>query len=396
MPAATAVAEPPDEPPLRARRVPGVARRPETLGVRSTAGCPTRAACRAHHHEARRRCRRAHDVVVVGRLPVAEELGGEGQPLAGDRAVVLDRDRHAGERALVAGADLVGRGEGVVGEDVDERVELGVERLDAIERGLRRARGADSSPERTRPASSLAGRKRRSAMAPEPSVGRPRNRLTRNMWLCSSPTARATCPRSSPCRWPAVPMVVLARRAPGARPRQHAARALAPARGDARDARRPRPVARARAAAARAGARHPGAAARRARAARGHRRLRAGGGRRRRGAARRSGRDRPVAGARRRAHSSGWTSRATARPLLGERAPADAVRRALGAVALDAAHMLGTREEAARIRVCASETCSARFYDRSPAGRRRWCSMALCGNEAKARRHRERSRGAPA
>ena len=83
-------------------------------------------------------------------------------------------------------------------------------------------------------------------------------------------------------------------------------------------------------------------------------------------------------------------------PVLGERAPADAVRRALGAVALDAAHMLGTHEEAARIRVCASETCSARFYDRSPAGRRRWCSMALCGNEAKARRHRERLRGAPA
>jgi predicted RNA-binding Zn ribbon-like protein len=83
-------------------------------------------------------------------------------------------------------------------------------------------------------------------------------------------------------------------------------------------------------------------------------------------------------------------------PVLGERAPADAVRRALGAVALDAAHMLGTNEEAARIRVCASETCSARFYDRSPAARRRWCSMALCGNEAKARRHRERSRGAPA
>ena len=32
--------------------------------------------------------------------------------------------------------DLVGRGQGVLGEDVDERVELGVERLDAIERGL--------------------------------------------------------------------------------------------------------------------------------------------------------------------------------------------------------------------------------------------------------------------
>jgi predicted RNA-binding Zn ribbon-like protein len=83
-------------------------------------------------------------------------------------------------------------------------------------------------------------------------------------------------------------------------------------------------------------------------------------------------------------------------PVLGKREPADPVRCALGAVALDAARMLGTPSEAARIRVCASETCSARFYDRSPAGRRRWCSMALCGNEAKARRHRERSRSAAA
>jgi predicted RNA-binding Zn ribbon-like protein len=98
----------------------------------------------------------------------------------------------------------------------------------------------------------------------------------------------------------------------------------------------------------------------------------------------------------------GWLAHASARaqlavaddgtPVLGERAPADPVKRALAAVALDAARMLGTPAEAARIRVCASPTCSARFYDRSPAGRRRWCSMALCGNEAKARRYRERSR----
>jgi predicted RNA-binding Zn ribbon-like protein len=79
-------------------------------------------------------------------------------------------------------------------------------------------------------------------------------------------------------------------------------------------------------------------------------------------------------------------------PVLGEREPADPVKRALAEIALDAARMLGTPAEAARIRVCASETCSARFYDRSPAGRRRWCSMALCGNEAKARRHRDRAR----
>jgi len=78
-------------------------------------------------------------------------------------------------------------------------------------------------------------------------------------------------------------------------------------------------------------------------------------------------------------------------PRLSERAAADSPRRALGMVALDAARMLGIPEERARLRVCASETCSARFYDRSPAGRRRWCSMALCGNAAKARRHRARA-----
>ncbi len=75
-------------------------------------------------------------------------------------------------------------------------------------------------------------------------------------------------------------------------------------------------------------------------------------------------------------------------PVLGERVPADSPRRALGLVALDAAHMLGTPEQRARVRICGSETCSARFYDRSQAGRRRWCSMQACGNVEKARRHR--------
>jgi predicted RNA-binding Zn ribbon-like protein len=79
-------------------------------------------------------------------------------------------------------------------------------------------------------------------------------------------------------------------------------------------------------------------------------------------------------------------------PLLSERAAADSARRALGMVALDAAEMLGTPEQRARIRICESDTCSARFYDRSPAGRRRWCSMRSCGNQAKARRHRARLR----
>lgn len=78
-------------------------------------------------------------------------------------------------------------------------------------------------------------------------------------------------------------------------------------------------------------------------------------------------------------------------PLLTERAAADSPRRALGTIALDAATMLGT-DQRSRIRICASDTCSGRFFDRSPAGRRRWCSMRTCGNEAKARRHRQRQR----
>ena len=53
-------------------------------------------------------------------------------------------------------------------------------------------------------------------------------------------------------------------------------------------------------------------------------------------------------------------------------------------VAYDAARMLGIASERARVRICGSDTCSARFYDRSPAGARRWCSMAVCGNQNKA------------
>lgn len=97
-----------------------------------------------------------------------------------------------------------------------------------------------------------------------------------------------------------------------------------------------------------------------------------------------------------------WLVHAGARPqlslddgghaVLGERAAADSPRRALGTIALDAATMLGTPAQAARVRICAADDCSARFYDRSPAGRRRWCSMQSCGNAAKVRAHRARRR----
>jgi predicted RNA-binding Zn ribbon-like protein len=81
---------------------------------------------------------------------------------------------------------------------------------------------------------------------------------------------------------------------------------------------------------------------------------------------------------------------ADGQPRIGERPATDAARRALALIALDAARMLGDSRERARVRICASDTCSARFFDRSPAARRRWCSMAQCGNAAKARRHRAR------
>jgi predicted RNA-binding Zn ribbon-like protein len=77
---------------------------------------------------------------------------------------------------------------------------------------------------------------------------------------------------------------------------------------------------------------------------------------------------------------------------LGEGAPSDPVQHALARLALDAATLLGT-EQRHRLRVCASPTCSARFYDASRAGSRRWCSMKGCGNAAKARRHRARHSG---
>ena len=77
----------------------------------------------------------------------------------------------------------------------------------------------------------------------------------------------------------------------------------------------------------------------------------------------------------------------TLRPAV----PADPAAHALGLLARDAARMFGA-DEANRVRVCASETCSARFFDRSPAAGRRWCSSRGCGNVEKARRHRRRQR----
>ncbi len=65
----------------------------------------------------------------------------------------------------------------------------------------------------------------------------------------------------------------------------------------------------------------------------------------------------------------------------------------LSPVAVSAARLL-TEADPARLRRCAATDCGAWFVDTSKAGRRRWCSMARCGNRAKAARHRRRARPA--
>lgn len=51
----------------------------------------------------------------------------------------------------------------------------------------------------------------------------------------------------------------------------------------------------------------------------------------------------------------------------------------------DFLRLLADRPE--RIRHCANDACVLHFYDVSKNGTRRWCSMAGCGNRAKAKRH---------
>jgi predicted RNA-binding Zn ribbon-like protein len=54
------------------------------------------------------------------------------------------------------------------------------------------------------------------------------------------------------------------------------------------------------------------------------------------------------------------------------------------------AGMLLASADRGRLRRCAAPRCPVWFVDSSKGGRRRWCSMARCGNRRKAARHRER------
>ncbi len=64
----------------------------------------------------------------------------------------------------------------------------------------------------------------------------------------------------------------------------------------------------------------------------------------------------------------------------------------LWSIARSAADLL-TSDELARVRECDGLDCTWLFLDCSRSRSRRWCSMASCGNRAKARRHYHRRKG---
>lgn len=75
--------------------------------------------------------------------------------------------------------------------------------------------------------------------------------------------------------------------------------------------------------------------------------------------------------------------RAGLRPAEGlSGVPAVTARIAVGVAAAEAE---GTWQ---RLKACEAHDCLWVFYDRSPAGRGRWCSMAVCGSRAKMRTYR--------
>jgi predicted RNA-binding Zn ribbon-like protein len=94
-----------------------------------------------------------------------------------------------------------------------------------------------------------------------------------------------------------------------------------------------------------------------------------------------------------------WAAGETPAPVLhpdgsvGHHA-ADPVAATLSLVARDCLDLV-SGGDIARIRRCANPDCNVMFLDTSRPGKRRWCSMATCGNQAKKANQRSRLDGAP-
>jgi len=79
-------------------------------------------------------------------------------------------------------------------------------------------------------------------------------------------------------------------------------------------------------------------------------------------------------------------------PRLERRAAPGCAGQVLGRVAESIANLLATGQFD-YVRQCEHPDCVLWFYDRTKSHRRRWCSMALCGNRHKAAEFRKRTRG---
>ena len=77
---------------------------------------------------------------------------------------------------------------------------------------------------------------------------------------------------------------------------------------------------------------------------------------------------------------------------LEQRFATDTAEQLLMPVALAAAELLANGNFEL-VRACESADCVLHFYDRTKSHRRRWCSMATCGNRAKVQTFRARQRG---
>jgi len=84
-------------------------------------------------------------------------------------------------------------------------------------------------------------------------------------------------------------------------------------------------------------------------------------------------------------------SAAGGRPVLVPEPGLAPVRRAYALLALDWVELAITGQ-VVRLKSCAEHTCRWVFWDGSKNQSRRWCSMRVCGNRTKARRHTERAR----
>jgi len=72
-------------------------------------------------------------------------------------------------------------------------------------------------------------------------------------------------------------------------------------------------------------------------------------------------------------------------------ASADGLEGALGRLLLIALEASSSGDWQ-RLKVCTNQGCRWAFWDRSRNRAGRWCTMSLCGNQAKVRAHRERRR----